>query len=137
MFDWNDIRYFIAVAQSGSLSAAARQLRVSQPTVGRRIREFESRLGARLFERLNQGYILTAAGNEIVNMAESMERAATEIEYKAGGEDVQLSGTVRLTTTEGLGTCLACRKITTVQGAVSADRDRIADRGRGSRYAAT
>lgn len=111
MFDWNDIRYFLAVAQTGSLSAAARELRVSQPTVGRRVRAFESRLGARLFERVNQGYVLTAAGKGIMEMAESMDREAIAIEHEIGGEDVQLSGIVRLTTTEGLGTCWLAKRL--------------------------
>lgn len=105
MFDWNDIRYFLAVAQTGSLSAAARELRVSQPTVGRRIREFEYRTGARLFERLDQGYVLTTAGQDILDTARSMAQAANTIEQRVGGEAGRLSGRVRLTTTEGLGSC--------------------------------
>ena len=103
MFDWNDMRYFLAVTANKSLSGAARQLRVSQPTVSRRIRELESRLGARLFDRANQEYVLTSAGRGILGLAQSMEREATAIEQAVGGEDARPSGVVRLTTTEGLG----------------------------------
>lgn len=102
-FNWNDIRYFIAVVETGSLSAAARELNVSQPTVGRRIREFEDCTGARLFERLDQGYVLTTAGEEILHMAHEIARQADEIKRRVGGEARQLHGRVRLTTTEGLG----------------------------------
>lgn len=111
MFDWNDIRYFLAVAQTGTFSAAARELRVSQSTVARRIREFEYRLGARLFDRVNQGYELTTAGKDIVHMAASMDRKASTIEQKVGGESVRLSGIVRLTTTEGLGACWLAERL--------------------------
>ena len=111
MFDWNDIRYFLAVAHTGSLSAAARAARVSQSTVSRRIRELESRLGARLFERLDQGYLLTEAGKNIVDMATSMERAASNIELEIGGESLHPIGSVRLTTTEGLGACWLAERL--------------------------
>ena len=67
--------------------------------------KFKQLIGNGLALSLMMGLSLTAAGKEIVNVAESMERAAAEIEIKTGGEDLQLSGIVRLTTTEGLGIC--------------------------------
>jgi DNA-binding transcriptional LysR family regulator len=103
MIDWDDYRYFLAVAEAGSLSAAARRLGVTQPTMGRRIKELEARLQARLFERLNQGYVLTTAGERIRELAEAMEQRAMAIETRVGGEDAELSGRVRVSTAEGLG----------------------------------
>ena len=77
MFDWNDLRYFLAVARDGSTLAAARALRVSQTTLARRIAALESELGVRLFEKRQAGYSLTPAGEELVERARQVEQAAT------------------------------------------------------------
>ena len=74
--NWDDLRIFLSVARAGSLSAAARSLKVSQPTVGRRLKALEEVVGARLFDRLPEGFAPTAAGAELLPMAEEMERAA-------------------------------------------------------------
>src|SRR5688572_10061461 len=66
MLDWDDLRYFLAVARHGNLSAAARALKVTQPTVGRRIEAFERRLGAKLFQRSPSGFALSAAGESVL-----------------------------------------------------------------------
>ena len=60
--NWDDMRVFLAVAREGTLSAAARHLKVTQPTAGRRLRALEDSLAARLFDRLPQGFVPTAAG---------------------------------------------------------------------------
>jgi len=73
MFNLNDIRYFLAVAESGSLSAASRVLGVTQPTVGRRIQDIENALGARLFERSLSGYELNNDGLQILDSAKAIE----------------------------------------------------------------
>ncbi|GGF08913.1 LysR family transcriptional regulator [Aliidongia dinghuensis] len=93
--DWNDIRLFLAVAQAGSLSAAARQERVGIATVGRRVHALEEALGVRLFDRLPEGYALTAEGRDFVPMAEEMRGAAEAMRRRsdAAGEE---GGTVRL-----------------------------------------
>lgn len=109
--DLNDIRYFLAVADAGSLSGAARALGVAQPTVGRRIKALESGLGARLFDRTAQGYAITAAGLDIVEAARNIEENAWVIQNKISDEDAKLSGTVRLTTSEGLGNCWLAAKL--------------------------
>jgi DNA-binding transcriptional LysR family regulator len=98
--DWNDLRYFLAVARSGSTLAAGRQLRVSQTTVARRIAALEQALGLSLFERRQAGYALTATGQGLVAPAEDVERAAQGFGDVAGASARDLTGRVSLTTQE-------------------------------------
>jgi DNA-binding transcriptional LysR family regulator len=100
MLDWDQLRYFLAIARGGTLSAAARTLKVAQPTVGRRIDAFERQLGAKLFQRLPAGYRLTAAGTHLLAHAERMEREAFAAEAAVAGRDAGLSGLVRITASE-------------------------------------
>jgi DNA-binding transcriptional LysR family regulator len=100
MFDWNDLRYLIAVAESGSTLAAGRSLRVSQTTVARRIAALEQALDTRLFERRAAGYALTAAGEALLSQAQAVEQAATGFAGAAAALARESSGTVRLTTEE-------------------------------------
>ncbi|QSQ27487.1 LysR family transcriptional regulator [Pyxidicoccus parkwayensis] len=100
MLDWDDLRFFLAVAQHGSLSSAARTLRVTQPTVGRRLDALERRLGSRLFQRTPSGFTLTTTGESIRAHVERMEQDALAAERQATGRDIGLSGTVRVSTTE-------------------------------------
>ena len=72
MIDWDDIRFFLAVARGGSVRAAAGRLAVNHTTVLRRIAQLEDRLGSHLFERLPAGYRLTAAGEEVIELAEQL-----------------------------------------------------------------
>ena len=72
MFDWNDLRFLLAVADAGSMLAAARALGVNQSTVQRRIAELEARLGHRLVERLPIGYQLTDLGAAVLPLAQSV-----------------------------------------------------------------
>jgi DNA-binding transcriptional LysR family regulator len=91
------------VARHRSLSGAARTLRTSQPTVGRRIDALEERLGAKLFDRHRQGMSLTEAGRSIWQTASQMETSAHAIERHVLGEDARLQGAVRISVTEGMG----------------------------------
>jgi len=100
MFDWNDLRYLIAVAESGSTLAAARGLRVSQTTVARRIAALEEALDTRLFERRAAGYALTPAGEALLDQARSVEQAANGFAAVAAAQARDVSGAVRLTTEE-------------------------------------
>ena len=75
MLDWNDLRYFLAVARSGSTLAASTQLRASQSTVSRRITALEEQLGVQLFVRKPSGYELTPRGRSVLPAAESVEAA--------------------------------------------------------------
>lgn len=98
--DWNDLRYFLAIRRAGSLAGAARELRVDQTTVGRRLAALEDAFDARLFDRTPDGLVLTPAGEDIVPSAERIEESVTEIERKISGEDARLQGTVRVSCSE-------------------------------------
>lgn len=98
--DWDDLRVFLAVAKSGSLTRAARDLGLSQPTVGRRIAALEKRTGARLLDRTPTGYVTTAAGAAILAGLERMEGEALAVERMIIGHDAGLSGPVRVTAIE-------------------------------------
>ena len=100
MLDWNDLRYFLAVARDGSTLAAARALRVSQTTVARRIAALEQALGFPLFEKRQAGYALTPAGDELLDKAQAVEAAATAFSNAAVAHTRDLSGIVCLTTEE-------------------------------------
>ena len=106
MLDWNDLRYFLAVARQGSTLAAARSLRVSQTTVARRIAALEGALGFPLFDKRQAGYALTPAGEQLLDRAGSVEAAASAFSDAAGAHVRDLSGTVRITSEEVYATCL-------------------------------
>jgi DNA-binding transcriptional LysR family regulator len=97
---WDDMRVFLAVARKGSLSAAARVLKVTQPTVGRRLRALEDSLSARLFERLPDGFVPTPAGEELLPLAEAMEQTAEAIARRQATLADRVSGTIRLSVFE-------------------------------------
>lgn len=75
-FDWNRARAFLVTAKKGSLSAAARELGTTQPTVGRQIEALEGELGSRLFERVPHGLELTLSGLQLLECVENMGEAA-------------------------------------------------------------
>ena len=103
-FDWDDLRFFLAVARAGRLTAAARQLEADHTTVSRRISALEAALKAKLFERQPQGYTLTEQGERLLANAESMETQALAVASELGGADLALSGTVRIGAPDGIGT---------------------------------
>lgn len=100
--NWDDLRIFLAVARSGSLSGAARTLGVNHSTVFRRIGAFEEALGVRLFERLPGGYLLTPAGEEMRDGALRVEEEISGLSRMVTGQDLRLSGMVRVTTIDML-----------------------------------
>ncbi|HEY6982636.1 LysR family transcriptional regulator [Reyranella sp.] len=100
--DWDDVRFFLAVAKTGSFSAAATQLNTKQTTVGRRIQALERRLGAKLFDRHRHGMEVTPAARGVLVQAESMLSNATSIERHLAGLDREMAGVVRVAATEGL-----------------------------------
>lgn len=73
MFDWNDLRYFLAVARSGSTLSASRNMKVSQATISRRVTVLEEALGVQLFVRTPTGYRLTQRGEAVLGAAEAVE----------------------------------------------------------------
>jgi DNA-binding transcriptional LysR family regulator len=100
--DWDDLRYFLAVAEKGSLSGAAKYLGVNHSTVFRRINQFEEKTAVRLFERLADGYHLTTAGELMRPHAEKIRDEADQLALKVMGRDVQPEGTVRVTAPDSL-----------------------------------
>lgn len=99
-FDWGHINLFVAVADTGSLSAAARASRVSQPTIGRAVAALEEDLGISLFSRHAKGLKLTEQGKELLHHAQSMRKAAAGLSLAASGRSQELGGTVRITASQ-------------------------------------
>jgi DNA-binding transcriptional LysR family regulator len=97
---WDDLLYVLSVGRSGSLSGAARALRVNHSTVFRRIGAIEEQLGVRLFDRRRDGYAPTAAGEEVIALAGRLDEDVLALERRLAGEDLRPSGTVRVTTTD-------------------------------------
>ncbi len=95
--DWSLVQSFLAVAETGSLSAAARKLNRSQPTLGRQITALERDLGVQLFNRHARGLQLSEAGIGLVPMAEQMHQAMNAMALAAAGQSQDLQGTVRIT----------------------------------------
>jgi DNA-binding transcriptional LysR family regulator len=99
--DWDDVRVFLAVAREGSMRAAGRALRVSQPTIAQRLAAFEATFGGpTLFDRLPEGLRLNTAGEQLVPAAESVEDAVLTLERRRAAASPVLSGTVRVSTGE-------------------------------------
>lgn len=98
--DWNLIRSFVAVAETGSLSAAARRIGVSQPTLGRHIAELEAALGVTLFRRGRSGYDLTESGMALVERGRAVSEQAAAFARLAEGRTESIAGTVRITASE-------------------------------------
>ena len=99
-FDWNRARAFLVTAEEGSLSAAARALGLSQPTLGRQVAALEEELGLVLFERIGRRLQLTPSGLELAEHVRAMGEAATRISLAASGQSTTLAGTIRITATE-------------------------------------
>jgi DNA-binding transcriptional LysR family regulator len=104
MIDWNDLRYFLAIARVGTLARASRVLGINATTVGRRLAALEEQVQARLFDRTPDGYVLTPSGRDLLPRAERMEGEAIALDRDVLGADQRASGSVRLTATEMLAT---------------------------------
>jgi DNA-binding transcriptional LysR family regulator len=102
MQDWDDLRFFLAVARTGSVTAASALLRVNQSTVSRRINHFEQELKVRLFERFSTGYELTVEGEELVRRVQRIEEETQAIDRHVMGKNVELSGPIRVTCSQVL-----------------------------------
>jgi DNA-binding transcriptional LysR family regulator len=106
MIDWDDVRYFLAVARGGSVRAAAARLGVNHSTVLRRIAQLEGRLGTHVFEKLPSGYRLTDAGQEVLEFANQMEASSNQLETRVFGRDQSVRGLLRVTLAPTLATHL-------------------------------
>jgi DNA-binding transcriptional LysR family regulator len=102
MLDWDDLRFFLAVARKGSLSSAAQELRCTQSTVGRRLAFLQSGLGVRLLNRTPRGYVLTPAGESVVEHAKRVEAEALAVERAVAGGDARLEGSVTVACIESV-----------------------------------
>ena len=100
--DWSDYQAFLAIARAGQLARAAAAAGVDATTIGRRLRRLEARLGTTLFEQTREGQVLTEAGERLLAAVEAMALAAAEI--GEGNETGGLSGTLRISVSEGFGT---------------------------------
>ena len=103
-FDWDDLRFFLAVARAGTLTLAASRLKTDHATVSRRITGLETALKAQLFERRPQGTPLTDAGTRLLASAETIETAAVSAQNTIGDANLALSGVVRIAAPDGFGT---------------------------------
>lgn len=99
-FDWNQIRAFLATAEEGSFSGAARVLKTTQPTIGRQISALEDTLGVTLVERSVRGLTLTEAGRDLMDHVRAMGEAATLISMSAERQSQDISGEVTITATD-------------------------------------
>ncbi len=95
--DWNDLHYFNAVAREGSLARAAQVLGVTHSTVFRRINQLEETLGVRLFDRLHDGYRLTALGQEMVRYSDQVATTVDDLKRMLDNRNDELKGSIQVT----------------------------------------
>ena len=95
-FDWNQVRAFLVTAEEGTLSAAARALGLTQPTLGRQVTALEEELGVALFERDGRSLMLTPAGLELLEHVRVMGEAAQQVSLSATGQSQSIAGPVRI-----------------------------------------
>lgn len=100
--NWDDYRYFLAVARSGQLSAAGSKMGVDHATVSRRVKSLETALKVKLFDSSPQGYILTSEGDKLLALAEQMESATIQAEGAVQTDNNEISGMIRIGVTDGL-----------------------------------
>nr|WP_070961325.1 LysR family transcriptional regulator [Hyphomonas sp. Mor2] len=103
-FDWNQVRAFLATAEEGSLSAAARALGQTQPTLSRQVAALEEDLGVTLFERAGRAMALTEAGRDLMEHVRVMADAATKVSLVASGQSQMVEGKVVITATGAMAT---------------------------------
>ena len=99
-FDWNNARAFLVTAEEGTLSAAAKALGLTQPTLSRQVAALEAEMGVTLFERVSQRLVLTESGMALLQHARSMGDAALKFSLTASGQSQQLEGTVVISVSE-------------------------------------
>lgn len=102
--NWDDLRVFLAVARSGSISSGAKSLDLQHSTVSRRIRKLEQDLGVRLFDKVPSGYVVTMAGENLLQAASRMECEVLEVDGTLAGTDLKPSGPLRVTAIDNMAT---------------------------------
>jgi len=103
MFNWDDLKYFLAMVEEGSLSAAARKLSVSQPTLSRRLTALEDDIGAELFSRTRTGLEVTTLGEQLIIHTRHMQDDVHAVERLISGHDNNLQGSVVISCSETIG----------------------------------
>jgi len=101
--EWSDLRIFLAIARAGTLGAAARGSEQSQPTMGRRLRALETATGHTLFQRTSDGFVLTDEGSTLLAHAERIEDEVLAAQRQLDGDDRQLGGTLRVSSSDWFG----------------------------------
>lgn len=101
--EWSDLRIFLAIAREGTLGAAARTLGQTQPTMGRRLRALEASLGQTLFQRTNDGFVLTEEGAVVCQHAERMEHEVLAFQRTLASQQQELDGLLRITSSDWFG----------------------------------
>lgn len=101
-FDWNQVRAFLATAEEGSLSAAARALKQSQPTLGRQVSALEESLGVVLFERVGRSLALTPTGRELLEHVRAMGAAAERVSLISAGQSQAIEGKVSISASDAM-----------------------------------
>jgi len=109
--DWDDVRLFLHINRTGSISQAARQLHIDHSTVSRRLAQLELCLGGPLFERHRAGLKPTELAHVLALQAENMERAVLSLQEELGGTDREPSGSVRIAMMEGIGAMFVARHL--------------------------
>jgi len=103
VLDWSDVRIFLAIARCGTLGAAAKRAGQTQPTLGRRLRALEEALGHTLFQRTSDGFVLTDDGAAVLSYAERMEEEALGFTRALTGNEMQLTGPLRVSSSDWFG----------------------------------
>src|SRR3984885_1881703 len=114
--DWDNLRYFLAVARAGKLTAAARRLGQDPTTVGRRIASLESALQSKLFERRHDGYRLTEVGQRLYENVGALESSVWEIQRNIAGRTQHVEGLVRIGAPDDFGNVFLAKRIGELQG---------------------
>jgi len=113
--NWDDIRFFLTLSRTNSFVSAANQLKVTHSTVSRRISAMETVLQTKLFVRTEKGCRLTPAGEQLLPIAEEIEKTALKFQEQVSGKDNQLSGSIRIGTPDGLGNCFLAPRFSALQ----------------------
>lgn len=111
MKNWDDLRYFLAVARSGNVTAACDELEVNHSTISRRISAFEKRIGVKLFDRLPSGYAPTTMAEELLGNVQKIEADIIDVSRKLSAADSRMAGTLRMTAPEGMVSVVLMPKI--------------------------
>jgi len=110
--NWDDLRVFLAVARSGSISSGAKLLDLQHSTVSRRMRKLEQGLGVRLFDKVPSGYALTPAGENLMQAVSRMEREVLAVDGALSGKDLKPSGLLRVTAIDNMATTVLMPMLT-------------------------